>query len=488
MLKFGRPILNYWFLIPLLINDSESNYIAIRKYPQNYEEEYILMKQLKKGKKLIGLSSYADFPENNEIFLKKYEKYFILWCHCFKIPHNYIPNSLPKLLLSESDFYFNNKYLISINYLKEYDFICYLPFNSKFKNANKKDLLYLNILSEKYKIIVFTNEFYGQLKVKQKLLLPWDEFIIYFAKSKFLLIFSELDASPRMIIEALFLDIPVFVNKNIIGGWKYIIPNVTGNFFVYENFLNNVENFLNINYKPRKYIIDNYSIQNNSLLLINTLNMLDKINISDFIDYFIFINLNDRKDRLLAIEIELKKMKIPKEKIIKQEAILNKKNGHLGCCQSHILALQKCALLNGNYFLIFEDDFSFSLSAERTGYIIKEFFSKKPNFDVLMFYAFPNFKIINNDDYIYHINNASSTIGYLIRKEMINPLLTSFYKSEELLIKETNDSFENKIYYTNNAIDQIWKELQINYDFYITEPTLGKPNQKLVSSILSCYF
>jgi len=486
MLKFGKPIFNYWFLIPLLINNLESNYIAIRKPPKNYEEEYILMKQLKKGKKLIGLSSYADFPKNYEIFLKKYEKYFILWCHCFKNVQNYIPCSLPKLLLSESDFYDNYKYLQTLNYPKEYDFICYLPFNSKYKNANKKDVLYLNTLFEKYKIIVFTNKFYVELKVEQKLLLPWDKFIIYFAKSKFLLIFSELDASPRMIIESLFLDIPVFVNKNIIGGWKYIIPNVTGNFFVYENFFIQIEKFYNIqDYYPRQYIINNYSIKNNSLLLINTLNMLDKINISDFIDYFIFINLNDRKDRLLSIEIELKKMKIPKEKIIKQEGVLNIKNGHLGCCQSHILALQKCALLNGNYFLILEDDFTFSLSTERTGYIIKEFFIRKPNFNVLMFYAFPNYEIINNNDYIYKINNASSTIGYLIRKEMINPLLTSFYKSEELLIKETNDSFKNKIYYTKNAIDQVWKELQTIYDFFITEPNLGQPNPKLISSILS---
>jgi hypothetical protein len=39
-----------------------------------------------------------------------------------------------------------------------------------------------------------------------------------------------LDASPVLLTEALCLDVPVVVNRRILGGWKYVRPD-TGRFF-----------------------------------------------------------------------------------------------------------------------------------------------------------------------------------------------------------------------------------------------------------------
>ena len=43
-----------------------------------------------------------------------------------------------------------------------------------------------------------------------------------------------LDASPVFLTEALCLDVPVVVNRRILGGWKYVRPD-TGRFFTSEN-------------------------------------------------------------------------------------------------------------------------------------------------------------------------------------------------------------------------------------------------------------
>ena len=55
-------------------------------------------------------------------------------------------------------------------------------------------------------------------------------------KSKFIFLPNEKDASPMVLTEALASDVPTLLNKNILGGWKYI-NNETGEFFNDENDL-----------------------------------------------------------------------------------------------------------------------------------------------------------------------------------------------------------------------------------------------------------
>jgi hypothetical protein len=97
------------------------------------------------------------------------------------------------------------------------------------------------------------------------------------------------------------------------------------------------------------------------LLLFNlyfiTQNTLDSFeNSFDNIDAFIYINLEDKIDRKKEILAEFDKLNIPKNKIRKISGIRIPKNGHKGCIQSHILALQMAKLNNWNTVAIFEDD------------------------------------------------------------------------------------------------------------------------------------
>ena len=76
-------------------------------------------------------------------------------------------------------------------------------------------------------------------------------------------------------------NLPCLVNRNILGGWKYIDSEKTGEFFTDEK---DIASSLNIflsklnKYTPRQYIIDNYG----------------PINAGKKLKKFIFDNFKDR--------------------------------------------------------------------------------------------------------------------------------------------------------------------------------------------------
>jgi hypothetical protein len=60
--------------------------------------------------------------------------------------------------------------------------------------------------------------------------LPWTDFMRVTASSRIAFLPNCLDASPKVLPQALALDVPVLVNRQILGGWKYVAPE-TGVFF-----------------------------------------------------------------------------------------------------------------------------------------------------------------------------------------------------------------------------------------------------------------
>ena len=104
----------------------------------------------------------------------------------------------------------------------------------------------------------------GNLEVKpfQKY---WN-FIKILKSCRFLFLPNIYDASPRILSEALACDLPAIVNKNILGGWKYV-NNKTGIFFNNErDFEKNLRVLLkNMKlYKPRDWFSTNYGPENSS--------------------------------------------------------------------------------------------------------------------------------------------------------------------------------------------------------------------------------
>ena len=81
---------------------------------------------------------------------------------------------------------------------------------------------------------------------------------------RFLFLPNIYDASPRILSEALACNLPAIVNKNILGGWKYV-NNKTGVFFNNERDFEKSLRVLLKNlksYKPRKWFSTNYGPEN----------------------------------------------------------------------------------------------------------------------------------------------------------------------------------------------------------------------------------
>ena len=102
-----------------------------------------------------------------------------------------------------------------------------------------------------------------QGKILQTTFLDQNEFLGYLAESNFAFLPQVYDASPRVSTQALSLNVPVLVNDNIVGGWKYVNEK-TGEFFHdMSNFRESLRKLLdNLDtYTPLDYVAENYGNQ-----------------------------------------------------------------------------------------------------------------------------------------------------------------------------------------------------------------------------------
>ncbi len=299
--------------VPLFDDKGNKLNIILISKPFSSDKEYKMYMNNKNKNIYLGITSYMEFPhvptnplDNFKIeeFTNPYnlEMYFNLcegWLHCFKNPCKYLPTDKPNVLISESDFINFNIIKPDSNINIEYDFIYSCPKVSKDSGCNdwvsynknwELALKCLPILCEKYKLK-------GLLIGREGCDIPegskpyitttgwveYNEMLTLYKKCKFLFVPNIRDASPRVITEAMALDLPCLMNKNILGGWKYINEN-TGELFNDENDIeDSIKKIMNKTYNPRQYIIDNYGPINSGKRLKDFIfeHFKDRINIKD---------------------------------------------------------------------------------------------------------------------------------------------------------------------------------------------------------------
>jgi hypothetical protein len=105
-------------------------------------------------------------------------------------------------------------------------------------------------------------------------------------------------------------------------------------------------------------------------------------------DAIIYINLENRNDRKKLLLNELKRLDTDMSKVNKVTGVFIPKNGHKGCVQAHILALNLAKLNKWDMVLIMEDDAELNTSPEDFNIIVNktlsELSNKKINWDVIM--------------------------------------------------------------------------------------------------------
>ena len=507
-LTFGETLsmkISCWNIVHIIDQDNNpTNLIAVRNEFENKESEE-LFNTLLKTKKVIGLSSYQNFPQivcnpfqspnypslEKDTFMYKYGNHVILWCHCFKTPDDYIPRSMPSLLYSESDQYPHEQLLFDIKSNKEYDCFVSIPEGDWNNWIRGLPILksWLNYMADSMnlKILVCGSNRRKDFTDKIDVIgfQTWDKFIKEMSRAKFLFCASKNDASPRIIIEAILLDMPVFVNQNILGGWKYI-NKYTGAFFnpdeTIERKINQFMKKLDNNeFKPQQWYKKNIDIIKNKSTLADMVNSLMHVKWDSIFDAILYINLEKRQDRKESILNEFMRMDIPDNFIHRIDAIYVKECGHLGCTKSHLKALEYAKEKGFKNVLILEDDFIFQLPKERVFFMFMQFIKEhKQNWDVFMFTTYWK-EYFNEVDmhYIKQVKYGTTGAGYLINNTdgYIDILYANLSESHLLLNDEVEKFKKNnpdkKLYITDNAFDQYWRTLQIRDRFFITEPYFG---------------
>jgi hypothetical protein len=283
--KYNVPKVEFPFKNLFDENGNKLNVILISA-PFREEKHEELYKQYKKdGYYFCGISSYLEFPGKiynpfeDKFHEQKKHNYIDMvdaWLHCFKDSKNLeILNKIPNILLTEADLRDTEYYKPDETINKEYDFIyvclddnedCSDGWQSFIRNWEmaKKCLKVMCSQFGLKGIIIGRNNCvvteFCQGKIKFTKLLPYNEFQLEMKKSKFLFVPNISDASPRVITEAIAYNIPVIVNKNIVGGWHNVIENVTGEFFSDENDIIQALTKITTNYdkyKPREWFVNN---------------------------------------------------------------------------------------------------------------------------------------------------------------------------------------------------------------------------------------
>ena len=220
----------------------------------------------------------------------------------------------------------------------------------------------------------------------------------------------------------------------------------------------------------------------------------------DDIDAIIYINLENREDRKKLILDVLKSLDIPESKIHKISGIYIPKNGHKGCVQSHILALNMAKMNKWHNVLILEDD------AELNEGISPQNFKE----NIKNMFEYLNGKYIANNDDVYDIimlatmfetkasiNNeddklkekygnipkkvvfSTTSSAYIVNSNYIEKMIKLFEYLNYMMLSDkwTSNGHENY------SLDQNWNNMQKDDKWYCWDKDLMK--QRGISSTIN---
>jgi len=308
--EYKRLIKEYPFQPVRNQNGDFVNVILVRS-PFRSSHQWDLFKQYKDSLLFIGISSFEDFPLpppnpfSSKFPVDTYVGLFPGFLHMEREPEKVFPPDVKLLLMSQSDFALPPK---GPNMPKKYDFTfsgsdqdvyrdC-VGWSSFAKNWTfAKEALEAMCSQGVTGVLVATKDKKGRKactippncegKIVQTTFLAQEEFFNYVRQSKFLFVPQVHDASPRVTTQALALDVPLLMNRNIIGGWKYVNEK-TGEFFHdMSDFRDSLARILSKadrhEYEPRKWVLENAGDQNSGIKLKNFIaeNFADRVKLPE---------------------------------------------------------------------------------------------------------------------------------------------------------------------------------------------------------------
>ena len=200
------------------------------------------------------------------------------------------------------------------------------------------------------------------------------------------------------------------------------------------------------------------------------------------IDGIVYINLEKREDRKKVILQELEKIETDMNRVNKVAGIYIPKNGHKGCVQSHISALNIAKMNKWNQVLIFEDDMELNVSPDEFNDSINKMLdymkSNNIKWDVIMLASGHTDKEdVSND--IVRIKIGTTSSGYIVNNHYYDKLINLFTHCNENMQR---DKWSGGKDWEPYALDQQWKVLQQNDIWYGFKKDLIK--QRAISSTI----
>jgi len=232
--------------------------------------------------RIIGFTHFGPFPLNHDAYIPRVKnssnpkagwtrpevKACEAWAHCFRDPGRYLPPDPPRMLISGSDFTDENATWKAAHAdgrpAKRWDLVysC-LPtwLNELQKNWDLGKACVLKLADAGARIVIAGRAGVPGLPRHPNIdcvpKLPWSVFMRVTAASRVAFLPNWWDASPCVLPQSLALDVPVLVNRQILGGWKYVTPQ-TGAFFDDESDV--VDAFfalLDAAVHPRDWLVEN---------------------------------------------------------------------------------------------------------------------------------------------------------------------------------------------------------------------------------------
>lgn len=193
----------------------------------------------------------------------------------------------------------------------------------------------------------------------------------------------------------------------------------------------------------------------------------------EYVDVIYYINLDDRIDRKTEFLGEMKRMGVPDEKVVRISAVKKPGQGDWGCSLSHLITMRrflddtKC-----NNCIVFEDDFVFTQETPKLNEMFDYVFNKVTNFDIIMLSANEVDVRSTEHPHLKKVNDAQTTSGYMVNKYFATTLLQNYVEGSKLIEKSyeggKSDALQGPF-----CVDQYWKRLQPQSNWYIFSPKLG---------------
>ena len=246
-----------------------------------------LFDTLRQDHHMVGLTSMGPYPAYHEGYGKPppyalpsdgWQRPFVVackgWAHCFREPADYLPPGVPWALISEADFTDGERtWRLAAGDgrpAKRWDVI-YSCLGNRFNEMQKnwdlarRCLLQLAAVPGLRMLLVGrigTADFPDLPGVETSVYMPWKDFLQCVVRSRLAFFPNVLDASPRVMTEALTLDVPVVVNERILGGWKYVAPESGVYFHDESDVVPAITTVLAGDYEPRAWFMEHHGPHN----------------------------------------------------------------------------------------------------------------------------------------------------------------------------------------------------------------------------------